>query len=295
MKHYCEYIAVKALIVFIRVFPLRVVYAIGSVLGLFVYYCIPIRRSVAITNLKAAFPDKSPTEIRKICRNSYRHFGMTIVEYVCLVRLSRERIKELVVFEQPRFLHEAMSHNKGVIAVTGHFSSFELFGIASGCDGIPIDVVVKPMRNPRTERLMDEMRHSNGLGVIKVKEGFAKIMCSIAKKRMVALVADQDAGHNGVMVSFFGINSSTPGGPAVLAVRTGAPMVVGFIVCEQPGKYRAYLHSIQYNVQKNEGNDVVTSITQQYTALLESYIRKYPEQYFWMHKRWKTAGLYKKR
>jgi KDO2-lipid IV(A) lauroyltransferase len=294
MKHYIEYIGAIVFIWIIRLFPLGIIYKIGAGIGLFMYYVIPIRRSIALENIKAAFPEKSESERRRICRNAYRHFGMTVLEYVCVGQLPVERVKEMVVFEPSLLLHEEMAQNKGLIGVTGHFSSFELLGIAVGYSGIPIDMVVKPLRNPMTEKLIDEMRKSTGLGVIKVKEGFLKIMRSIHKKRLVALVADQDAGQDGIPVKFFGIDSSTPAGPGILAVRTGARMIAGFIVREQPGKYRAYIHSIPYERMCNPGDNTVIAITQYYTALLESYIRRYPEQYFWMHKRWKSAGLYRK-
>ncbi|MFC1553560.1 lysophospholipid acyltransferase family protein, partial [candidate division KSB1 bacterium] len=231
-------------------------------------------------------------EINTICRRSYRNFGITFLEFFCIDRISDTGMRELVKFHPPDLLVNEMSQNKGVIAVTGHFCSFELLGVSIARTGMPIDVVVKAMKNPRVEGLMDVSRERTNLGVVKVKDGFGKVTESIKKKRMIALVSDQDGGLKGIKVNFFGRESSTPAGPAVLALRTDAPMVVGFIVREKVGRYRADVFKISYEDLPESNEEKAKEITQRYTAKLEEYIRKYPEQYFWMHKRWKSSGLY---
>ena len=292
MKRILEHIAAKLLIFILSLLPFSLVIRIGSSLGLFAYYVVPVRRSVALTNLRTAFSEKSIKERKQICRNAYRNFGMTFLEYLCLSRLSSKKIKQIVTFDPPDCLQKAMAQNRGVIAVTGHFSSFELFGVAAANSGIPIDVVVKAMKNPYIENILDTFRNNTNLGVIKLKDGFSKVAESVAQKRMVALVADQDAGTKGVFVKFFGIESSVPAGPAILAVRTKAPMVAGFIVREGTAQYTGKIHNIPYDNLPETKEDQIREITHRYSSLLESYIRQYPEQYFWMHKRWKTAGIY---
>ena len=292
MKSILEYIAVRVIIFILNLLPFSLVIRLGSALGIFVYYAVPIRRSVALTNLRTAFPEKSGKEQKQICRNVYRNFGMTFFEYFRLSRLSSEKIKQIVTFNPPDCLQKAVAQNRGVIAVTGHFSSFEFLGAAAADSGIPIDVVDKAMKNPYIENILDTLRKNTNLGVIKVKDGFSKVAESIARKRLVALVADQDAGQKGVFVKFFGMDSSAPAGPAILAVRSKAPMVAGFIVREGITRYTANMHNISYDNLPENKKDQMREITQRYSSLLESYIRQYPEQYFWMHKRWKTAGIY---
>lgn len=292
MKRILEYVTAKVLIFILSLLPFSLVYRLGSVLGLFAYYVVPVRRSVALTNLRTAFPEKSGKEHKKICRNAYRNFGMTFFEFFWLSRLSPEKIKQIVTFDPPDSFQKAMAKNRGVIAVSGHFSSFELFSVAVANSGIPVDVVVKPMKNPYIENILDTLRHKTKLGVIKVKNGFSKVAESVAQKRMIAMIADQDAGQKGVFVKFFGIESSVPAGPAVLAVKSKAPMVAGFIVREGIAKYTGKIHNIPYDNLPETKEDQIREITHRYSSLLESYIRQYPEQYFWMHKRWKTAGIY---
>lgn len=292
LKRILEYVAAKVIIFILSLLPFSLVIRLGSVLGLFAYYVVPIRRSVALTNLRAAFPEKSGKERKKICRNTYRNFGMTFFEYFCLSRLSPENIRQIVTFDPPDCLQKAMAKNQGVIFVTGHFSSFELLGVAIANSGIPIDVVVKAMKNPYIERILDTFRNNTNLSVIKLKHGFSKVAKSVAQKRMIAMIADQDAGTKGAFVKFFGMESSVPAGPAILAVRSKAPMVSGFIVREGIAQYTANIYNIPYDNLPETKKDQIREITQRYSSLLESYVRKYPEQYFWMHKRWKTAGIY---
>jgi len=199
--------------------PLSFVIKLGSFIGLFVFYIIPIRRSVALTNLNIAFPEKSDKEREKICRATYKNFGMTFFEFLCLATLSHDKIKQMVALDPPNLLSDIVAHKKGVIAITGHFSSFELLAVAISNAGIPIDVLVKAMRNPKVESIMDQLRKGTGIGVIKTKDGLFPIIRSIRKGNLVAFVADQDGGINGVNVDFFNTESSTPAGPAFFNTR----------------------------------------------------------------------------
>ena len=292
MKHFLEFLAVYSIIAFLHMMPLSFVLKFGSFIGLFAYYIIPVRRSVALTNLKIAFPEKSDRERKMICRDSYKNFGMTFFEFLCLNTLSHEKIKRMVTFDPPDLMSETMALNKGVIVITGHFGSFELAGVSVSNAGNPLVVLVKAMRNPMVESIMDKLRKETGIGVIKTKDGISPIIRSIRDGKLVAFVADQDGGVNGVNVDFFNTESSTPAGPALFALRTGAPSIGVYIIREGIAKYTAKFHLISYDGLPDNKDDKVREMIQRYTSLLESYIRQYPGQYFWMHKRWKSKGVY---
>ena len=217
---------------------------------------------------------------------------MTFLEYLCLSSMPPEKLGKLVQFSPPRLLHDLMAQNKGCIGVTAHFSSFELMGVSFVHAGIPTDIVVKAMKNPRVERLMDSMRSKTKIGVIKVKDGFGMVSKSVVHRKVVGLVADQDAGPKGIFVPFFGVESSTPAGPAILALRSKAPMFVSMIIRTGRAAYRAEFQTISYENLPDNNDEKIHEITRRYTTVIESYIRQYPDQYFWMHKRWKTAGIY---
>ncbi len=292
MKFLIEYVVTRTIVFILQFLPLSLVSRIGSGVGWFIHYVIPIRRTVAHTNLRIAFPEKSQQEIKKICRNTYRNFGMTFLEYLCLSSMPQEKLGNLVKFSPPRLLHDLMAQNKGCIGVTAHFSSFELMGVSFAHAGIPVDIVVKAMKNPYVEKLVDSMRSKTKIGVIKVKDGFGMVSKSIAQKKVVGLVADQNAGSKGIFVPFFGVESSTPAGPAILAVRSNAPMFVSMNIRTGRAAYRAEFQSISYENLPEKNDEKIREITMRYTSVIESYIRQYPDQYFWMHKRWKTAGIY---
>lgn len=291
MKFYLEYIVVRTFIAILQLFPITLVSRFGAAAGLFAYYFIPIRRSVALTNLRNAFPDRSEKQIRKICRSTYINFGMTFFEYLCVETLSHEEINEMVTFDPPDLLAEIVAQNKGAILTTGHFSSFEFLGISIANRGLPIDVVVKAMRNPRVESIMDRMRAGKNPGIIKMKEEFSRLRQSILKKKVLALVTDQDAGSNGVMIPFLNMETSTYAGPAILVLRTKAPLIGSYIIRKGIAKYTAKVHLVSCENLPKTNKEKIKEVTIRYSSLLESYIRQYPEQYFWMHKRWKSTGV----
>jgi len=265
---------------------------LGSFIGLFVYYSIPIRKAVALTNLKIAFPEKSEKERKRICRGSYKNFGMTFFEFLCLETLSHEKIKQMVTFDPPDLISDTMGLNKGAIVVTGHFGSFELAGVAVSNAGNRLDILVKAMRNPKVEGIMDKMRKGTGMGVIKTKDGIAPIIRSLRNGKMVAFVADQDGGVNGVNVNFFNTESSTPAGPAIFSIRSGAPSIGVYIIRNGIANYTAKIHLFSDEGLPDNKESKIKELIQRHTSMLEKYIRLYPEQYFWMHKRWKSKNVY---
>jgi len=261
---------------------------------LIAYYLAPVRKPVALLNIRTAFPEKSEKEIRRLCRRTYRHYGMIFFEYCALYRMPREKISGMVEFSPPDMLQRALAKKRGAVAVTGHFGSFELMAVAIGLSGIPIVAVARPMKNPRVNAFIERLRKINGLKIIRVKDGFSRVMASVQKGNLVTLVSDQDAGKKGVLVDFFGVASSTPVGAAVLSIRLGTPIVAAFIIREGAARYRVEFHDISCDNLPEDTDEQIREITGRYTSLLESYVRKYPDHYFWMHKRWKSTGLYRK-
>ncbi|MFC1729106.1 lysophospholipid acyltransferase family protein [candidate division KSB1 bacterium] len=292
MKHLIEYLWFKAFSIILRIMPFAAAMRFGAFIGRLVYYLLPFRKEVALLNIRTAFPEKPDREVVQILKDTYRNFAMTFFEYLTLYRLSPERILSMVEIDQRDLLFQIMGKEKGVVAITGHFGSFELMGVAVSALGIPMDVVVKPMKNPRIEKFLDDVRSKNNLGVVKTTDGFPAVVESIEARKMIALVADQDAGERGTRVKFFNIDSSTPVGPAILALRTGAPMIAGYIVRIAPARYKVHFHSVSDEELPENFDEKVREITQRYTTLLESYIERYPDHYLWFHKRWKSSGLY---
>ena len=171
--------------------------------------------------------------------------------------------------------------------MTGHFGNFELFG-AYFTRLNPIDFVVKPLSNPRVDALVSDLRRRAGVGIIPLGGGLKHVFRSLRAGRWVAMLADQDARRHGVFVPFFGRLASTPEGPARLALQTGAPIMMGFIRRRPDGRHRVKFEPAYFPAGEPT-EDNVRAVTAWHTARLEREIRESPEQWFWLHRRWKTA------
>ncbi len=293
MKRSFEYILFRSFAFLLRLLPFSVLSAMGRFLGLLAYYMIPIRRKVTLFNIKTAFPDKTESECRLICRNTYKNFGRYFFETVRLHSIPKEKLKEFIRIENTEILDEMLAQDKGVVGVTGHFGNIELLGVAVARWGYPVDIISKPPNNKRVEEIMDKWRSESPLNFIKKDEGITAFRESLEKKRMLTMISDQDAGKDGVFVDFFGIPSSTKPGLAVFALRSKAPVYSAFIINEDMKNYRIEIRRISTDDLTGKPQEKIKELLQRFAGVLEEYVRKYPDHYFWMHKKWKSAGLYK--
>jgi KDO2-lipid IV(A) lauroyltransferase len=167
--------------------------------------------------------------------------------------------------------------------VSGHFGSWELNGASIGRAGFPITVVAKQQSNPYVDAWIQRNRENMNMRIIAPGAPVRHILRALKNGETVGLISDQDAGKRGVFVNFFGRPASTPQGAAELALKYGLPVVMIMTARTSPGKYRSLAREIEVR-----DDDTVETLTQRYTASIEEIIRQYPEQYFWMHRRWKT-------
>jgi Kdo2-lipid IVA lauroyltransferase/acyltransferase len=247
-----------------------------------------LRRRVAEENLARAFPEKSASERRAILVEHYHELGRVAWEYPRLAALVRAKEREVVAeVRGVEHLEWARSLGRGVILLTGHYGNFELLGAWLG-QRHPTDFLVKPLSNPRVEAMLAQWRQDAGIGSIPIGVGARRVFKALAQNRWVAMLADQDARRSGVFVPFFGTPASTPIGPAEIALRTGAPIVMGFGSRRPDGRHEL---DIQPPLAMPEGTGAaaVRALTAAHTAALEAWIRRQPEMWFWLHRRWKTT------
>ena len=171
MKYTFEYILVKIVFYMAGLLSFRTAMRLGNLLGKIVYVLYPYRKKVILTNLRAAFPEKSESDIEAIARGMYSHICMLLFEYVKTYRLPRERVVEMVEFDPPDLAMDAYARGKGAIGYTGHFGNFEMMGAALRIRGCIVDGVAKAMKNPKVDVFLDSIRNKNGLNVIKKREG----------------------------------------------------------------------------------------------------------------------------
>jgi KDO2-lipid IV(A) lauroyltransferase len=209
------------------------------------------------------------------------------MEYTTFAGLTRERVLGLVHVEGREHLDRALDAGRGAVLFAGHFGNWELFGACVAALGYPLHFLVGEQSNARVDEAMNELRRSQGIGIISRHVALKKIMRALKDNQLVALLADQNVRKNGVFVDFLGRPASTARGPAMFAIKQGAPIICGFIR-RVGGGHVATLEPPLYADPSLSGDDAIVDLTQRFSDRLAEWVRRYPEEYFWAHRRWKT-------
>ncbi|MBI1798739.1 MAG: lysophospholipid acyltransferase family protein [Candidatus Eisenbacteria bacterium] len=248
-----------------------------------------VRRRVAEANLALAFPERDAAERGTILCAHYRELGRVSAEYARLASLVHAPGDEVVAEVQGlEHLIRARDQGRGAILLTGHFGNFELLGAWLGRTH-PVSFVVKPLSNPGMERWIAAQRAAAGVECVQLGAGMRGAFAALRANRWVAMLADQDARRAGVFVPFMGRAASTPVGPATLALRSGAPIVMGFDRRLADGRHRLTIEP-RLEIPDRDAPDAVLRLTAAHTARLEARVRESPEMWFWLHRRWKTSA-----
>jgi Kdo2-lipid IVA lauroyltransferase/acyltransferase len=285
---WAEYVALSGFLWFCRILPRRAALAVGKGLGDLLFDVVRIRRAVALQNLRASFPEKTEREIIRIARASYRHFAQTAIESGRLPTLTSAQIAALGEVRGREHVEWVAAHGRGAILLTGHFGNWEWAGALLPAMGYPTQVVVGEQHNPRVGELMDRIRRATGVGVLSAEKSLKGIIVALRNKELVAIVADQDAGRDGIFVDFLGRPASTAVGPVRLAHRFDVPILPGFAVRLRDGRYRLQFEPPILIPADLDESRVLRPFTEMWSRILEEQVRRYPEQWFWMHRRWKT-------
>ena len=289
VRHRLELAGVRFLVALPRIFPLKLSVKLGGLLGIAGFDIFRIRRRVTLDNLQRAFGDRfSENEKVRIGRRSYVHFAKSIVEFASLGRLKKEDYLRIVRVEGIEIIRDPLAIGQGVIAVTGHFGSWELLGAGVAARDFPADFLVGEQTNELVNNLMNDLRREAGIGVIERGIAARGVFDSLKKGRIVALLADQDARKGGVFVDFFGTPASTFQGPAQFAYRTGCPIVCCYIVRRGDETHDAYFLPPIVPKKDAERDAEIMRLTREHTKILEDYVTRFPDHYFWAHRRWKT-------
>lgn len=287
LQHIIEYITLTAFAAFIRLFPLDFARFCARALADFIFFCLPIRKKVVIDNLAAAFgTEKTPSEIRAIARATYRQSAQTMMEIIFFPKLGKDGVAKLVTFDNLAIAEIALKQGKGAILVGSHFCNWEVMGAAIARH-FPLTMIVGQQKNTMVDELLNSYRLLMGVKLVPLKVSLRGVAKALKSNESVALVSDQDAHEDGVFVDFFGRPASTPKGAALFALRFDCPLIMGHIFREG-GAFRVVFDVVPKPADTSDEAEAVQRYTASYTKILESYIRKTPENWFWMHKRWKT-------
>jgi Kdo2-lipid IVA lauroyltransferase/acyltransferase len=286
--HRAEYAALRGAVAAMERLSFRSAGALGERIGRLGYWPLGIRRAVVERQLSAALPERSPEDIERIARETYAQLGRTSVETAILPAYNAAEIVSL--FEDVQgwsIVEERLARGKGLILVTGHLGNWELGGAYLAARGVPIDVVARHMANPLFDRYLTRTRQQIGMEVVHDEDAVRRVPRSLRSGRAVAFLVDQGAvGLASTWVPFFGRYAKTPRGPAVFALRLDAPIVFGAAVRRPSGRYQLTFEPIDVAPSGDREADV-DRIVADYTATLERWVRRTPEQYLWHHRRWK--------
>lgn len=288
-RHRVEYAAFRALRGVLRLLPAPLALGLGEALGWFAGVVVRIRRRVVDDNLALAFPDRDPSWRNRVARASYRHLGREAASQFRVGKGAREWALEATEVEGIEFLQVPVAEGRGAVMVTGHLGSWEMGGAGLAVRGLPMEPVAQAQANPLFDADLTATREAMGLTLIRRGDASREVIRSLRRGRVPGLVADQNARKAPLFVDFFGVPAATHRGPALFALRTGAPLVVGACLrtSRHPQRYRIVLEEVSVPTSGDLEDDV-QRLTEAWVAALERWVRIAPEQYFWQHKRWKT-------
>ncbi len=288
VSHRLEFVATRVAVALLRVVSWRAASAVGAVLARVAYRPFGIRRGVTERQIAAAFPDYTHQDVLNTARESYESLGRTFIETSVLPGTTRQAVLDrFELVEGWEHWEAANALGKGVIFVTGHLGNWELGGAYVAARGVPFAAVTRGMANPLVDDYVRQTRADIGMEVIHDADAVRATPRALREGRTIAMVSDHDAlGLASTFVPFFGRPAKTPRGPAVFALRLGVPLVFVVSVRMPSGRYALLLEPI-VTVATGDREADIDAIVLAYTQQLERYVRRFPAQYFWQHRRWR--------
>jgi KDO2-lipid IV(A) lauroyltransferase len=266
--------------------PARVGLWIGRRLGDLAWAALPGRRRLAVDNLQRAFGgDRDTAELHRLGRRSFEHLGMNLVEGCVFFFRPPAVMLSRVTFEGVEHLEAAAASGNGILLLTAHFGNWELLAASHVLSGFALSVVVRPLDNPVLDRVVARFRRRCGVELISKRRALREILDALRRRRMVGILLDQNAARSeGIFVPFFGVPASTSKALALVALRAHAPVTPVFIRRDARGR-----HTVRVEAALPPPADGdVAAYTAAFTRAIETAIRRAPEQWFWMHARWRT-------
>ncbi len=286
--HKIEYALVKFIFLVFGRLSFKAGKRAADVLCLITRKILRYRRAVILENLSRVYGKAFPAPKEELLRGIYKNFIYLWMEFLQVSRLKSEEMDDYVNVHGREVLDDALKKGRGVIFMSGHYGNFEWIGQYFSMNGYPVNGIAKRQSNPYVNKLVEDIRTMNGIKVVYTKNAMHDGLALLARNELLAIVADQDGRRKGVFVNFLGQPSSTPVGPAVFHLRSGAPILMVISVRKAYGKFDVFIEPVYSGDAQPVTEEAIYRITQKHSAILEKWVRKYPEQWFWMHKRWKT-------
>jgi KDO2-lipid IV(A) lauroyltransferase len=287
---YAVYLLLRIFVCVVQATSLGMGRRFAAALAWLVYSVDKRHRQVALDNLQHAFPGRSDAQLDALVRRVFRHFCTLVIEIIHLPRcFHSSNWRRYVELPQGDILVEQMLSGRSIMFVTGHFGNWELGGFILGALGFRTYAIARTLDNPfLDEYLRVKFREKTGQQILSKDGDFERIQQVLASGGALATLADQDAGQRGLFVSFFNRPASTHKAVALLSIEHKTPLVViGTAKIAEPFHYAVLVEDVILPEDYEGDRDGVRKITERFTAALERLARRYPEQYFWLHRRWK--------
>ena len=273
---------------FINLLPEAVCRQMAKGVAVFLYSVIKVRREVVLRNLSDCFGTQySPEKLEKIARGCYVHFAMMMMEFIRMPKQNWDDLQKIMVASNPEVFKKVMSEGKGLIFVSGHLGNWEISLAALSYQGYKCYAYARPIHDKSVDRWINDIRHAHDIQMIHSKYSLRPVFTALQENGVVGFLIDQDAGRHGIFVNFFGRPASTFEGPAYCAIKCNTPILPAYIVRDGSNKYHVFLQDPLYPNPFKPEEEEIARLTNEMTRSLESFIRLYPEQYFWFHNRWK--------
>src|ERR1700722_560637 len=290
MRERIEYWLVVAVARVLGWMPRRIARRLAGGIAWAVYILLARLRRVGEINLERALPQLTPEERRTVLRGVYRNLGWQLVEFCRMPRYTPKNIDDWIRTEGLEHYLAARDRGNGVLVLTGHLGAWELSSFYHSLMGMPMGMVIRRLDNPLVDAFVNRIRCLHGNRVIH-KDDFARgLIASMRAGETVGILMDTNmTPPQGVFVPFFGVSACTASGMARVAAKTGAAVVPGFLLWEESeGRYVLHFGEELEVVHTGDSEKDALVNTAVFTAAIEGYIRRYPDQWLWMHRRWKT-------
>jgi len=290
MRRKLEYSAAWPFIKILGILPRPLARAFAITLSQIVYLLHGRLRRVGMRNLAMVFPEKTEAERARILRGEFTSLGRQLAELCQFPKYTAQNIDDVVVYDGLENYQRAYARGKGVLFLTAHFGGWELSAFAHSLHGHWVNIVMRPMDNPYLDRMLERYRTMHGNKTVGKDDFVRGLLAAMKAGETVGILMDTNmTPPQGVFVDFFGIPACTASGLARIALRTDSAVVPGFTIWdEDKGKYRLRFDPALELIRTGDQDADIIANTQMFTKVIEDYVRKYPEQWLWVHRRWKT-------
>ncbi|MFC1533819.1 lysophospholipid acyltransferase family protein [Thermodesulfobacteriota bacterium] len=283
--------------------PLPVGRFIGRILGTLFLLAPSRRKEVSIDNIRESFGDSmGRKEIKRLNRKVVFHFAQMIFEVPHVLRMNMGNLERYITFGHEENLYKALKKGKGAFILTGHFGNWEMMSTAASLYFGNLAVVARPFDFQPLDRFMNDLRSMFGAEIIPKQKGMRRLLNANKREMVIGILLDQNVDwYEGVFVNFLGRRACANKGLALLALRTGTPVIPAFPVRQKNGRYHVSLGDEVQLIRTGDKTKDIEENTALFTGIIEDYIRRYPDHWFWFHMRWKTRpycrlpdGFYRK-